>query len=943
MVEPTRQPQLRERLNISRLAIRRPWLTVSFWLAVCVAGLMAFSSFQYALFPDITFPVVVVNASAPLGTALETEQQLAVPIEQELAELAGVTSVGSTSYPGQAVVSLRFEVGTNLEESRQTVEEALADLSLPEGATSRIIPINLNEASVASYAIESDSQDLDSLRQTARDKIVPAIATLPGVLRVDLLGEPTSIDLTQLSEPAEALTQAGTIVRFNGNQALAIQVIKQGDANTLEVAQAVEETVQQLRTDLPEIQLTLAATQAEYIREATGSTIDALAGAIIISSLVIFPFLWDWRATVISALAIPTSLLGTFIVMALFGFELETITLLALALIVGSIVDDAIVDVENICRHIERGEPPRQAAMLATDEIGLTVAAATFTVAAVFIPVGNMGGVLGQFFRPFGLTISAAMLTSMLVARTLSPMLAAYWLKPKAANRENSQTEIPSYNPPGFDRGYRNLLHWALEHRWLVVGISVLSFVIGIGLIPLIPKGFIPKLDRGEFNITYTAPLPQVPPELLAALSGNPQPPNGEIPEGFDPSQLPEGFDPNQLPEGFDPSQLPPGFDPTQIPPGEGTPTVPPLPSFNPLDESLQVAQRLDAFVLSAPEVESVYTVVGSRQGEPNKGNIYVKLKRDRDRTLSTADIQDRFRTQLPRIAGVSTSIEDIQFVDTGGEKPLQLRIVGEDLDALNQAANQIRTRLEDIPGLEDVSTTADENTGETIQQIHRNRGRRIATISANLGQGIAIGEATDLAVAQAQAVLPPSISLDLGGDSARVNEILRSFGSTLALSLLCMVIVLFLAFRSVRDTLVIFLSLPLSVVGAMLGLLIVQSDFGMISLIGLIFLLGLTDKNAVLIVDYVNQLRHSGKSRKEAILEAVPTRLRPILMTVTSTILGMLPIALGIGAGSELRAPMAVAIIGGLVTSTLLSLIVVPVIYDLLDDAQIRLTKKKA
>ncbi|MDI9640108.1 efflux RND transporter permease subunit [Geitlerinema splendidum] len=930
MVEPSQQPRWRERLNISRLAIRRPWLTVSFWLGIAVAGILAFSSFQYALFPDITFPVVVVNASAPLSTALDTEQQLTLPIEQELEGLAGVTDVGSTSYPGQSVVNLRFEVGTNLAQSTQQVEEALADLQLPPGATSRIIPINLNEASVASYAIESNSQDLESLQQITRDRIVSAIAALPGVLRVDVLGEPVEFNLTQLSDPTQAFSQAGTLVRFNGNQALAIQIIKQGEANTLEVAQAVEDTIQELQAELPEIQISLAATQADYIREATGSTIDALILAIIIASLVIFPFLWDWRATVISALAIPASLLGTFIVMAIFGFNLETITLLALALIVGSIVDDAIVDVENICRHIERGEPPRQAAMLATDEIGLTVAAATFTVAAVFIPVGNMGGVLGQFFRPFGLTISAAMLISMLVARTLSPMLAAYWLKPKAPRGEPQTVENQPTSPTGFHRRYRNLLHWALEHRWFVVGISILSLVIGIGLIPLIPKGFIPKLDRGEFNITYTAPLPQVPPELLASLNRTSPPPGGEIGD----------FDPNQLPEGFDPAQLPPGVDPTQIPPGEGSPAAPNLPAFNPLDQSLQVARRLDEFVLNSPEVESVYTVVGSRQGEPNRGNIYVRLKRDR--TLSTADIQDRFRTQLPRIAGVSTSIEDIQFVDTGGEKPVQLRIVGEDLAALNQAANQIRTRLEDIPGLEDVSTTADENAGGTIQQIHRNDGRRIATISANLGQGIAIGEATDLAVAQAQAVLPPEITLDLGGDSARVNEILRSFGSTLALSLICMVIVLFIAFRSVTDTLVIFFSLPLSVVGAMLGLLIVQSDFGMISLIGLIFLLGLTDKNAVLIVDYVNQLRHAGKSRREAILEAVPTRLRPILMTVTSTILGMLPIALGIGAGSELRAPMAVAIIGGLVTSTLLSLIVVPVIYDLLDDAKIRLTKRK-
>jgi multidrug efflux pump subunit AcrB len=637
-----------------------------------------------------------------------------------------------------------------------------------------------------------------------------------------------------------------------------------------------------LQSTLPDVQLTLAATQADYIREATQATIDALILAVVLSVVVIFPFLWNFRATLISALAIPASLLGTFIVMAIFGFNLETITLLALALIVGIIVDDAIVDVENITRHIEDGETPRQAAISATDEIGLTVSAATFTIVAVFLPVGLMGGVVGQFFKPFGITVSAAVLTSLLVARTLSPVLAVYWLKPTSSSRQNNSRS-------GFAQPYQNLLNWSLNHRAIVLGLAVLSFIVGIGLIPLIPKGFIPKLDRGEFNITYTAPSP------LALSSSQSAPASSD-------SILDDPF----LFSSDDPLTL----------------------SF---DQSREVAQKLDKVVLGLPEVQSVFTIVGSRQGEPNKGTLYVKLKSERTRT--TTEVQDQLRSSLPDLPGVTTSVEDIQFVDTGGQKPLKLALLGEDPAILSRAAKAIKARIEKLPGFVDVTTTGEANEQGTVLEIQRLDNRRVAYVNANLSKNLALGDATDRMVAEAKAVLPPGVSLDLGGDSARISEIFGSFGATLGLSVLCILLVLLSLFKNWVDPVVIAFSLPLAIVGAMLALLFTRSDFGMISLIGIIFLLGLVNKNAILIVDYINQLRNSGLNRTEAILQAGPVRLRPILMTTAATILGMLPITLGLGAGSELRSPMAVAIIGGLVTSTLLSLIVVPVLYALLDD----------
>ncbi|MBO1051157.1 MAG: efflux RND transporter permease subunit [Dolichospermum sp. DET73] len=906
MVKTNNSESARESFNISKLAIKFSWLTVCFWIGIAVAGVLALSSLKYALFPDITFPVVVVNVQAPLTSALDTEEKLTKPLEESLKSLVGLEDIRSSTYPGQTAVVSSFVVGTNLETATNKISQIVNQLNLPKNATKKIIPLNLNESAAVSYAIESSSGKIDNLRQLAKDKIVPSIAKLPGVLKVSLLGEVS----TNAPPPTatNGLPPAGTLIRFNGKQALAFQVIKKGDANTLEVVNRVEKEVQQLRSSLKDVTLTLAATQAEYIRNATHSTIDALIEAIILSIVVIFPFLWNWQATLISALAIPISLLGTFIVMAIYGFNLETITLLALALVIGSIVDDAIVDVENIMRHIEEGKTPREAALIATNEIGLTVTAATLTAVAVFLPIGLMGGVIGQFFKPFGITVSAAMLTSLLVARTLSPVLAIYWLKAKPSSSPQKQSKIWLE----FDQAYRNLLAWSLQHRLIVVGLAISSLIAGLALIPLIPKGFIPKLDRGEFNIVYTAPLPSVPGDLAQGVQGGLGQPGGQA------GQLGQMGQKDKL-----------GNSSLAAAALADSSSSIPIPI--PLNDSLDIAKKLEEVVRKFPAVATVFTTVGSREGEPNKGTLYVKLKAERE--VKTAEVQDQLRAALPKLAGVTTSIEDIQFVDTGGQKPLQIALQGDDLKALTTAAKAVKARIEKISGFADVTITGASHQQDGILQIERLNNQRVVYIGANLGQNLTLGDATDQVVAEAKAVMPAGVSLNLGGDSARQNQVFGSFGTTLGLSALCIIVVLIWLFKSWVDPIVIGLSLPLAVVGALLALLFTKSDFGMISLIGFVFLLGITNKNAILIVDYINQLRDSGLERTEAILKAGPVRLRPIMMTTAATILGMVPIALGLGAGSELRSPMAVSIAGGLVSSTILSLFVVPVFYAILDD----------
>jgi len=734
------------------------------------------------------------------------------------------------------------------------VEADLKQLSLPSGTDLEVIPFNLNETSAISYIVTNKERNLAQLSQITTTEIIPTIEQLPGVQRVDILG-----NLQGVANQDIPTANSNSLVHFNGKKAIAFQVIKQADANTLEVVQQVEQQITQIQPRLPEVELILAETPAGYIREATKATIETLLGAVALAILIIFPFLGNFKATLITAIAIPVSLLGTFIVMAVAGFNFETLTLLALALAIGIIVDDAIVEIENIMRHLEEGESPRQAALSATREIGLTASISTLTIVAVFLPIGLMGGTLGQFFRPFGLTISAAVLTSLLAARTLVPVLAVYWLSSQDLKKSSLQ-------PGLFVNRYRDLLQWALNHRQQVMGIAIASFIAGIALIPLIPQGFVPQLDRGEFKIVYTAPLPKLANNITAGI---------DTPESKTSSQF------------------------------SWLKNIARSPEQILLRRTLTVGKQIESTVLKHPDVESVYTIAGVR-GEPNKGKLYIKLKPDRNAT--TSQVQEEVRQNLPQIPQVIVSVEDIPFVETGEDPSFKVSLEGEDIDQLRQSAIAFQAEIQQLPGFNDVRVDGVEQP--LTKLIHLDQ-KRVAYINANLTADQGIGDATEKARAIANKILPAEIGFDLEGDSARSKKILREFAITLTLAVICMLIVLYLPFRRWLEPLVIGLSLPLSIVGAMLALLITQSDFGMISLIGLIFLLGLLDKNAILLLDYANQLRLSGMNRTEAILKTGVLRLRPIVMTTFSTILGMLPIALGWGAGSELRQPMAVGIIG--------------------------------
>ncbi len=413
----------------------------------------------------------------------------------------------------------------------------------------------------------------------------------------------------------------------------------------------------------------------------------------------------------------------------------------------------------------------------------------------------------------------------------------------------------------------------------------------------MIPQGFVPQLDRGEFKIVYTTPLPKLANSAPKTVESNSNSSSEDEPASSFSWLKNMARSPEQIL----------------------------------LRRTLTVGEQIESTVLAHPAVESVYTIAGVR-GEPNKGQLYIKLKDNR--ALNTSQVQESVRQNLPQIPNVIISVEDIPFVETGEDPSFKVSLAGEDLDKLSKSAIAFQSEIQQLSGFNDVRV---DGVGQPLTKIIHLDRQRVAYINANLTADLGIGDATKQAKAIANKTLPVDIDFDLEGDSARSKKILGEFAITLTLAIVSMMIVLYLPFRRWLEPSVIGLSLPLSIVGAMLALLITQSDFGMISLIGLIFLLGLLDKNAILLLDYVNQLRASGMDRTEAILNTGVVRLRPIVMTTFSTILGMLPIALGWGAGSQLRQPMAVGIVGGLITSSLLSLIVVPVLYTLLEDRHLK------
>ena len=779
-----------------------------------------------------------------------------------------------------------------------------------------------------------------------------------------------AVRIKDIGRVEDGMDEQRSVTRFNGITAIGFGIQKQSGTNTVEVTDRIKKELINLRKSLPPgMKLEISFDQSGFIKRSIDDVQHHLIYGGLFATLAVLLFLKSIRVTIISALAIPTSIVSTFAIMNAFGFTFNNMTMLGLSLSVGILIDDAIIVIENIYRHVEKGMEVKEAASVATSEIGLAVMATSLAIIVIFLPVAFMKGIIGMFFFQFALTVVFAVSVSLFISFTLTPMLASrYLIKPN-----KTITHYPSPTPPHknsiFSRSsdlleelykkieylYKRLLIIAINHRAIVIVAAIAIFISSLYITKFIGKEFLPPEDQGRFMVRLEAPIDY---------------------------------------------------------------------SINEIENMFKKAEEI---VRTTPEVKTAFYGQGMG-GDVNTGMMFIGLSPKSERKRSQQEIMAEFRKKLKQIPGLKGTAEDISLIG-GGQRmvPIQYSIRGRDLAALQAYSRQLLNEFSKIPGIVDVDSSLETGKPEIRVYIDRDkaadlgvdiatvaetvnflvggetdvtkfkdetRGRRYdvrmrlnpgdrkdpgdigrlygrskdgrlvelsniikiqeaggpgiinrvdrqraITIFANL-EGKPLGQATSELDAISAKILPPDYT---GSHKGMADMMGESFGYlifALVLGVILAYMVLASQFESFIHPITVLLSMPFSFIGAFAALLITGKTLNIFSFIGLILLMGLVKKNAILLVDYTNTLRANGMARREAILEAGPVRLRPILMTTFAMVMGMMPIAIGIGEGSETRAPMAVATIGGLLTSLFLTLIVVPVVYELFDELQAKLKR---
>ena len=791
----------------------------------------------------------------------------------------------------------------------------------------------------------------------------------------------TPVRLRDIGRAEDGMQEKRTIARYNGVSSVSVGIQKQSGTNTVEVIERIKKELEQISRSLPNgMKLAIAFDQSNFIKRSINEVQHHLVYGGFFAILAVLLFLRNFRTTIISALAIPASVVSTFAIMNAFGFTFNNMSMLALSLSIGILIDDAIIVIENIQRHIEDGKTPKEAAFFATSEIGLAVSATTLAIVVIFVPVAFMKGIIGRFFFQFGMTVVFAVLVSWFVSFTLTPMLASLYLKGKNSPRRPSR--IPASVTAIIERyrfshhlqrlsekletyygklegRYRRILSWALVHRMKVLIFAGATFLLGLSFMFFIGKEFTPSEDQSRFVIRLQTPIDYS------------------------------------------------------------------------VDEVDLMNRKAEEIVRKFPEVKSVlYTQGGGRTAETNKANLSINLVPKSDRRKSQEEVKAEMRRALRKIPGLKASVENISMIGGQGRQvAIMYSIRGLELDKLENYTKEIQERLGKLPGIVDLDSSLEKGKPEVRVFIDRDKaadlGVDVATIAetANflLSGEVEITKFKDEARGRRYDVrvrLDPEnraspddigqiyvrskdgklvmlsniVTLKEGGGASIINRVDRQRAVTLfanlekkplgqakselddissrvltsgysgsykgqadmmkesfqyllfaaILGIVMAYMVLAAQFESFAHPFTVLLSMPFSLIGAFGALFLTGKTLNIFSIIGLILLMGLVKKNAILLVDYTNILRGRGTSRKEALLEAGPVRLRPILMTTFAMIMGMMPIAIGIGEGAETRSPMAIATIGGLITSLLLTLIVIPVAYDVLDEMKERHFPKK-
>ncbi len=772
-----------------------------------------------------------------------------------------------------------------------------------------------------------------------------------------------SIRLGQVARVEDAEEEARDAAFVDGERSVAVEIRKVSGANTVDVADDVNRKVAELNRTLPRgAKLSVIQDNSVWIRHSVEDVQKTLVEGAILTILIVFVFLNSWRSTVITGLTLPVSVISAFLVFYAFGFTLNMMTLMALSLVIGILIDDAIVVRENIVRHVERGEDHFTAARHGTAEIGFAVLATSLSIIAVFVPVAFMGGIVGRFFYQFGIVVAFAVLVSLFVSFTLDPMLSSRWYDPQAEGHVQKGAVgrlLARFNAAfeGLSHRYRGIIRWALRHRLLTVGIATATFVIALAMpmLGLVGGQFMPRSDDEQTMVGFETPVGS-------------------------------------------------SLEYTQ-------------------EKGLRIARWLDA---RPEVDYTYLSLGGAAQNnEVNRGSVFIKMVPRNRRKLSQQEFENDIRKTLVRFSGSEARILQIGTVG-GSSAPIQINLNGPDIATLQQLTDQAIAKLDGVPGLVELrsslegrkpewivdvnrdlaaqvglsvgqvgralrpvlagekagdwedptglsydvrvrlapefrtsqadllrvpvaTSNVDPRTGKAVvvplsqvatlrrggapAQIDRRQLERVATIEGNYQDRPLTDVTKDIEARLATMKLPPGYSFEFGGEQADFVETVGYMAESLSLAVVFLYIILASQFGSFLKPLSIMLSLPLSMIGVMLALAMTRGTLNIMSMIGIIMLMGLVTKNAILLVDFTNQARERGQPREAALVDAGELRLRPIVMTTLAMIFGMLPTALALGAGAEFRAPMAHAVIGGLITSTLLTLIVVPVVYTYLDD----------
>jgi hydrophobic/amphiphilic exporter-1 (mainly G- bacteria), HAE1 family len=880
-------------------------------------------------------PIISVAVKAP-GLSPQAATQIADKVIKK--RLEAVEGVGAVNLVGESTREIQVVV------DRAKLEAYHLSLAQVVNA--------LRNENVDFPAGSADRGSTESLvRVSARGRSAADIARIP-VKRADT----TTIFVGDLAQVVDGVEQAKNLALLDTTPALALDVVKQSGANTVVVADGVRERVAQMGRELPPgVTLQVVRDDSTFIRDSIHDVNLTMIIGGVLTVLIVFVFLNSWRSTVITGLTLPISVIAAFTVMRLFGFTLNVMTLMGLSLAIGMLIDDAIVVRENIVRHVQKGKDHVTASMDGTDEIGLAVMATTFTIVAVFVPVAFMGGMVGKFFYEFGITVAAAVLVSLFVSFTLDPMLSSRWVDPdiEQDRHEGRLGKLLARFNHRFDAlhvRYERLLDWSLHHRKTVLALAALAFLGSFPILGILGGDFMPDFNRGEYQIGFkatpgatlreTGDRARAMVERLKTLSdveytyttvGEAGTTYRPVTEGTTYVKLHSATGKSfsqVLREARQVIQQVPGLTYGLFEAGPfGQKPIQISVRGASVDELDRISRDLMQAMSKMKGVADVETSL-----EKSKPELRVRVDRARasDLGVPAGVIGTTLRAA---VAGeVATVIED----KDGESHDVRVRLradqrrYSDDLLVLTVPTDKDDDNKDKL--LVPVRELAAAEVGSGPSTIRRKDLVREVRVSAN-PDGRSLGEITaDIEAAGKNLNLPPGYDLQFGGDAEELKVMFENMMQALFLAVVFIYLILASQFGSFTQPFSIMLSLPLSLVGVALALLLTGDTLNIMSMIGLIMLMGLVTKNAILLVDFTNHSRREGLGRNEALIKAGSTRLRPIVMTTLAMIFGMLPLAFAIGAGAEMRAPMARAVIGGLITSTLLTLIVVPVVYTYLD-----------